>query len=217
MKRLLLISLIAVVLLFTGCRQGDGATPLTSNVIVPANLVKGDTFYVDTSRSLVRWKGTKFWGLSKHEGLVRIASGELYVLGREITGGSFLIDMRSIEVTDIPESDPVPRRRLRDHLMSEDFFSVAAYPTARFVLGDVTRRQGHAYAVTGDLTLRGRTHPITFEAAIPVLSRHALEAAATFSIDRQRWGVAYRGSRLTNDIVDDEIYLDLLLVAEPAE
>ncbi len=214
MKRLLLM---AFVMLLGGCQQGDRPASHTSDFVLQANVAQGDTLYVDTLRSLVRWKGTKFWGLGKHEGLVRVDSGELYVHNGEVTGGAFVIDMRSIEVTDIPKSDPVPRRRLRDHLMSEDFFAVAAYPTARFVLADVTRRQGRAYSITGNLTLRGRTHPITFEAEISVLSLQALEATATFSIDRQRWGVAYRGSRLTNDLVDDDIYLDLLLVAETAE
>ncbi len=33
--------------------------------------------------------------------------------------GAFRIDMNAIEVTDIPASDPVPRRRLRDHLRSD--------------------------------------------------------------------------------------------------
>jgi polyisoprenoid-binding protein YceI len=79
----------------------------------------------------------------------------------------------------------------------------------------LTRVERHeqVYSVTGDLTLRGQTHPVTFEAIFSKLTNTAIEATAQFSINRQRWGVAYRGSRLTNDLVDDEIQLSLVLVA----
>lgn len=173
----------------------------------------GDTLWVDLQRSVLRWKGTKFWGLGKHEGIVRLAVGHLWLHEGALRGGIFVIDMTSIEVTDIPAHEPVPRRRLRNHLMSNDFFAVETYPTAVFVLARVQQRTDPTYLLTGALTMRGQTHPVTFETEMQALSPHHLEATAQFSINRHRWNVSYRGSRLTDDLVDDEIHIDLYLVA----
>lgn len=199
-------------LLLVGCTE---KAPPDEPVTLPVrsiSLSEGDQLQVDTEQSVLRWKGTKFWGLGKHEGIVRLASGTLTVQEAAITAGSFVIDMHTIEVTDIPKSDPVPRKRLRHHLMGEDFFAVETYPTAQFTLTKIQENDAY-HQVWGDLTLRGQTHPVTFEATFSTLSNKKVWATAQFSIDRQRWGVAYRGSRLTNDLVDDEIHLDLVLVA----
>ncbi|HEU4562687.1 MAG TPA: YceI family protein [Longimicrobium sp.] len=174
------------------------------------------TLQLDLQRSVIRWKGTKFRGLGKHEGIVRLASGSVAVDGRAPVGGSFVVDMRSIEVTDIPPSDPVPRRRLREHLMHDDFFAVARHPTATFQIRGVSPRPGGRYLVDGALTLRGQTRPVRFEAGVAPAANGALHATARFRINRQHWGVAYRGSRLTNDLVDDPIELTLDLVTAPA-
>lgn len=178
-----------------------------------------DTLAADVGRSVIHWKGTKFRGLGRHEGTIRLACGAVYVRHGALVGGSFVVDMHTIVVTDIPAHEPVPRRRLRRYLMHEDFFAVATYPTARFVLTAVAPQQGRRHAVRGLLTLRGQTHPVTFDAEIRLGVYASLLATTAFSIDRQRWGVAYRGSRLTNDLVDDEIHLRLTIFAAqpPAE
>lgn len=208
MKWLLLIGC----LLLVGCAENASSDQPMTLPARPVNLSEGDKLHVDTERSLIRWKGTKFWGMGKHEGIVRLNAGTITVQEAAITAGSFVIDMNTIEVTDIPKSDPIPRKRLRNHLMDEDFFAVATYPTAQFTLTQIQEFATH-HQVTGNLTMRGQTHPVTFEATFSTISNKKVWATARFSIDRQRWGVAYRGSRLTNDLVDDEIHLDLVLVA----
>ena len=199
-------------LLLVGCSENQPPAHPTTLPARPVSLPEGDKLHVDTERSVIRWKGTKFWGMGKHEGIVQLVSGSLTVQEAAITAGSFVIDMHTIEVTDIPKSDPIPRKRLRDHLMDDDFFAVATYPTAQFTLTKIQETETH-HQITGDLTLRGQTHPVTFEAIFSTLSNRKVWATAQFSIDRQRWGVAYRGSRLTNDLVDDDIHLELVLVA----
>jgi polyisoprenoid-binding protein YceI len=125
-------------------------------------------------------------------------------------GGAFRIDMNSIEVTDIPASDPIPRREFRDHLRSDHFFATATYPTADFRLREVRPAGPGQYDVLGDLTLRGRTHPVRFAARAVPVAGGGLRATAQLSIDRQRWGVAYRG--LGEMLVDDMVHLGLDLV-----
>ncbi|HEX8209735.1 MAG TPA: YceI family protein [Longimicrobium sp.] len=196
--------LLALVLL---CAPGTpGAHP------EPAPAAREDTLRLDPARSVIRWKGTKFRGRGSHEGTVRLAAGYLLAEGGNVRGGAFRIDMNAIEVTDIPESDPIPRRRLRDHLRSDHFFATDRYPAADFRLRSVTPSGPGSYDVVGDLTLRGQTHPVRFAARAVPFSGGGLRATAQLAIDRQRWGVAYRGTSLGEIAVDDTVHLGLNLV-----
>jgi protocatechuate 3,4-dioxygenase beta subunit len=172
-----------------------------------------DTLVVDTEASIVRWKGTKFRGLGKHEGVVRLGQGFLVLQHGGVTGGAFTMDMRTIQVTDIPVTDPVPRNRLTNHLKDEDFFWVDRHPTSTFLLRSVRpRRDGH-YTVGGVLTMRGVARPVEFSAILTQCRGGEVRVESTFEIDRHDWGISFRGSRLTNDLVDDDIALGLVLVA----
>ncbi|MGQ0642230.1 MAG: hypothetical protein ACT4P6_15895 [Gemmatimonadaceae bacterium] len=63
--------------------------------------VKTDTLEVDTTASVVKWKGTKFFGLGKHEGIVRLSNGHVAFVDGRVSDARFVVNMRSIEVTDI--------------------------------------------------------------------------------------------------------------------
>lgn len=54
--------------------------------------------------------------------------------------------------------------RRDNHLRSDDFFSADSFPQIIFTSTDVQRREGNLYAITGDLTIRGITNTITFDA-----------------------------------------------------
>jgi polyisoprenoid-binding protein YceI len=178
----------------------------------PATAAREDTLRLDPARSVIRWRGTKFRGRGSHEGTVRLASGYLLAEGRNVRSGTFRIDMHAIEITDIPVSEPVPRRRLRDHLRSDHFFATERYPAADFRLRSVTPSGPVHYDVVGDLTLRGQTHPVRFAARAVPLPGGGLRATAQLAIDRQRWGVAYRGTSLGELAVDDTVHLALDLI-----
>jgi polyisoprenoid-binding protein YceI len=81
------------------------------------------------------------------------------------------------------------QNRLRDtHLRSGAFFAVKKYPTISFRSTRVEHIGGPAYKVTGNLTLLGRTKPITFEVEYIGQStgsdtRAALTAKATINRD----------------------------------
>ncbi len=47
------------------------------------------------------------------------------------------------------------------HLKSPDFFDAANYPKMTFRSNNVTRTSDDEYEVTGDLTIRGKTRPVT--------------------------------------------------------
>lgn len=171
---------------------------------------------LDLDRSVVRWRGTKFFGLGSHEGVVRLKAGELCVRDGAIAAGWFVADMTTIAVTDIPESDPVPRNRLRNHLLSEDFFHVARHPEARFRIGSVTPQHGRLLSITGALTIRDRTHPVTFYARGWTVAADKVEGTARFAVDRHEYGVSYVGSTIKDDLVDDQFWLEIEITARRA-
>ena len=83
---------------------------------------------------------------------------------------------------------------LRDtHLRSTAFFAVKQYPTISFKSTRVEHTGGSAYKVTGNLTLLGRTNPITFDVdyrgqSAGVDARASLTARATITREDFRLG-----------------------------
>ncbi len=58
------------------------------------------------------------------------------------------------------------RQEPRDnHLRSADFFDAESHPVMKFVSTKVDHVKGNEYKVTGDLTIRNTTKPVTLEAS----------------------------------------------------
>lgn len=182
------------------------------------------TIPINTDRSRILWKGTEMWQSGKHEGTVTLGDGYLIFTGDHLRGGKFVADMNTIAVTDIPKDDPVPRRRLRNHLKSEDFFYVEKYPKAIFEITSSEQLKADSLRIRGDLSIRDVTKPVSFIALKKVEHDSTLSYMATFKIDRFDWNISYQGSyweRLTsildNTFVDADIDLTIYLVADSRE
>lgn len=174
---------------------------------------------INTGRSQIMWKGTEMWETGKHEGTVNLGEGYLLLKNGQIAGGHFVADMNSIAITDIPASDPVPRKRLRNHLESEDFFYVEKYPIAEFEITKTEAMNGDSLRVWGDLSIRDVTKYISFVARQKSGTKSDPVFHTTFKIDRFAWNISYQGSywkRITsildNTFVDADISLSIELV-----
>lgn len=100
---------------------------------------------------------------------------------------------------------------LRDnHLRSDDFFAVARYPTATFVLTGASRADGR-WEATGALTIRGVTRRVTVPVALHA-SGGTLRVAGELTIDRHDFGISYRS--FLNPI-GDRVRIAFDLVAVP--
>ena len=185
----------------------------TTRKALPPSSSNGDTARVDTAATEVRWKGTKFGGRGAHAGTLRVRSGWIDVRGMQLRSGRILLDMRSIAVTDMPRSEMVPRRKLLEHLVGEEFFAVTRFPTAEFLIDRAEHLGANVFRVNGRLTLRGVTKPVTFDMTLWSYEPTALRATARLTFNRMNWGVAFRGSRVTNDLVDDDVELEIDITA----
>jgi len=175
------------------------------------------TYQLDRERSLVTWSGRNLAG--RHTGNLAISQGELTIAKGQLTGGRIVIDMKSINDLDLQQSDY--RSMLVSHLLSEDFFEVARYPSAEALLKgwrpipEATPGRPN-YRIDADLTIKGITHPVQF-AAIIAPQPDCIKAQATLDIDRTAWNVSYGSGRLFErlgmHLVNDMVTLEFFLVA----
>ena len=104
------------------------------------------------------------------------------------------------------------RDKLTKHLKSPDFFDVAKYPSAKFRSTKITKNEdGHT--ITGDLTLHGETKSITFPATLSQRPDGGIAGKAEFAINRQDFGISYRG--MADDLIRDKVVIKLNLDIPP--
>ena len=171
-----------------------------------------DNVRIDTEGSKIKWVGSKV--ASSHEGNVNIAKGALSIDHGTLVGGEIAIEMNSISCTDIESESK--NKYLVDHLKNEDFFNTKAFPLAFIKITEAMRGKGNLYVIVADLTIKGITHPIKFEATVNINGLNVL-ANAEIKIDRTKWDVKYGSGSFFEDLGDkmilDEIKFDILLLA----
>ncbi|MBC8510498.1 MAG: YceI family protein [Cryomorphaceae bacterium] len=171
-----------------------------------------DNVRVDAKSSTVKWIGSKV--ASAHEGTINILKGTLNIDHGTLVGGQFSIDMNSIKNTDI-ESEEYSAK-LEGHLKDEDFFNVEEFPTATITIIKAVKGTENNYSIIANLTIKGITHPITFDANVNVNGINFL-ATAKIKIDRTKWGIEYKSGNFFKDLGDniilDEIEFDIFLLS----
>ncbi|MGB5363590.1 MAG: YceI family protein [Aureibaculum sp.] len=159
---------------------------------------------VKIEKSKVTWKGYKVTG--SHEGTIAIQSGTLKFEADVLVGGEFVIDMTSITNADLQGEY---KDKLEGHLKSDDFFGVEKFPTATLVFKNVEVAGKNSYKVTGDLTIKGKTNPVTFDFSV-----YGSKANATLKIDRSKYDVKYGSSSFFDNLKDKVIYDEFDLISD---
>lgn len=139
---------------------------------------------VDVGRSEIGWVGKSID--DAHRGKIQLDSARVEVQDGSVRSIMVVADMRSISVEDI--TDPEDAGHFVDHIANADFFEVDKFPTARFVSTKVERAADGTYAVTGDLTIKAVTRPVSFTAKS---AADGGSLQATLAIDRTAYGIVY--------------------------
>jgi polyisoprenoid-binding protein YceI len=111
----------------------------------------------------------------------------------ETAGGNALTSIRAtIDASSIDTGEP----QRDNHLRSADFLDAQRYPEITFKSTSIEPLGAGVSKVTGDLTLRGETRPVTFEVetSAPVTDpwgNQRAGATATGKINRKDWGLAW--------------------------
>ena len=163
--------------------------------------MENQKFVIVSTQSNIDWVGKKVTGA--HNGTIAVKEGELILKGGNLAGGKFVIDTTSIKILDV--TDPATNAQFFGHLASDDFFSIEKYPEA---ILEITSISGNH--VEGDLTIKGITHPVSFDAAVNV-NGDVLNATGKLVIDRTKYEMKFRSGNFFKDLGDTLIYNDFEL------
>jgi polyisoprenoid-binding protein YceI len=197
--------------LFIGCSE---PVQKETNNNKPASAISshvGDERYVvvDTE-SVVSWKSSN--SFDSHAGYVYISKGELMIKNSQLIGGTVEVDMNTIE-----DDNHDRNNGLIIHLKDPDFFDVKKFPFASIAITSVATINAENKQITGNLTIKGITHPVSFPAKIE-LKDGAMKATGKLVIDRTKWGVRYGSGKffdnLKERVISDDIEFNMKIVAK---
>lgn len=172
---------------------------------------KAAAYKVDVKGSTVKWTAYKVTG--KHFGKISLKSGSIEMSKTKLSKASFEVDMTTLTVEDITGEYA---DKLKGHLISDDFFSVEKHKTAKFVSTKIVPNGKGGFSVTGDLTIKGITKPITFDAVVKN-EGGKITGTSAIKVDRTNYDIKYRSGKFFQDLGDKAIYdefdLEVSLVA----
>ncbi|WP_139958101.1 YceI family protein [Flavicella sediminum] len=177
---------------------------LVALVTLSFTTLKKETKSIKTDESKIEWVGKKIGG--QHTGDLMFKSGDLIFKGEKLVGGSFVVDMSSINVTDLSGK---MKGKLEGHLKADDFFGVDKHATSTLVFTKVKGANGK-FAVTADITIKGITESINFDLLVK-----GNTATASLKVDRTKHGIKYGSSsffdNLKDKAIDNEFELNVAL------
>jgi polyisoprenoid-binding protein YceI len=207
--------------MLAGEETSTGTDEAQEDVEAERAVVSPGTYAVDVIASEFRWAGQKpFIDGYINSGTIDLTEGAITVVSGSEASGSFTLDMNTVEV-GLTAAKPGSEGVLEEHLKGKQFFSVATYPTATFMITSVAPMQTadapFRYEVAGDLTLRGVTQEIIFPADIYQTADGILHADAETEIDRTSFGITLGSGNffenLGDNLIADEVALAFALVA----
>lgn len=164
-----------------------------------------EQFTINTTKSTVKWSGKKIVG-GLTEGTIAIERGKLNFNKQKLVSGEIIMNTKTIS----SEKAPV---RLIDHLKNEDFFSVEKFPTASFVITNVSGN-----LMKGKMTIKGITHDLSFPVDITYTKDAVIAKALQVKVNRTKFDVKYKSgsifSGLGDGAIEDDFILHINLVAE---
>jgi polyisoprenoid-binding protein YceI len=222
-KNLFFVLFIAMVASFVSCKGDKKVEETTAGdaaaVAVDTNAV---AYNLDTTATMVNWTGSKPAG--KHTGSIKVKEGSVSVKGGNLVAGSFVLDMNSINVTDLKGNE---KAGLEGHLKGlekgkeDHFFNAPKYPTGKFELTKVTGVTGDSTAthlIYGNLTIKDVTKEISFKANVKADAAMVNVTTAPFNINRTDFNIKY-GSKtffdnLKDKFIDDNFTVQINLTAK---
>jgi len=136
---------------------------------------------IDAARSQVTLRSKSVWGLVPVKGTFgRIEGNGTISPAGEVTG-SLVVDAESIDT----------KNKKRDvHLRSGDFFLSEKHPKITFSM-DKMVPAGEGVTVSGSLTVRESTRPISFPATVALAGDWEITLDATAEVDRSEFGLTW--------------------------
>ena len=146
------------------------------------------TWTLDASKSTVGLQTRSMWGMVSVKGVFRPVRGEGTVSPAGDVSGTMTVSAASIDT----------KNKKRDvHLRSADFFESDTYPDITFTVNRA-RPSGQGVTVSGSLTVRDRTRPVTFDATVSAVSAGEVTLDAEVQVDRSEFGLTWSPMRMAS-------------------
>ena len=190
----------------------NGGSGVISRMIIGSLLVMffytgySKDYRVDSKSSTLLWEAKKVTG--QHSGNITFGESSLVVEKQKITGGKLIVDMNTIVDTDL--TDAGYNQKLIGHLKSDDFFGVAKFPQSTLEVKKVESKSGKIFHFTADLTIKGITSPVEFDAEVNETSGK-LTVSGILTVNRTKFGIKYGSGSFFEGLGDKVIYDDFTL------
>jgi polyisoprenoid-binding protein YceI len=159
----------------------SGQTTATALQALLKDRALAGEWVLDPGKSSIRLKSKSIAGLVRVTGIFREIGGNGTVAADGEVKGTLTVAAASIDTKNA---------RRDTHLRSADFFDSANYPDITFTV-DGIRPSGAGVSLTGALTVRGRTRPLSFDAAASVRDDGEIWLDAEVHINRGDFGLTW--------------------------
>lgn len=206
MKKLIAMGLVLISMVAVSTNAAESAKKVDKKSATKTK----DMVVVKEATGQIKWTG---FGVGKsHTGTVQLKSGTVDMKNENIVGGTFVFDMGTLTSPD--------SAKLVGHLKSEDFFAAEKFTTATLKITNVTAlkpaKAGDAtHEITGDLTIKTKTNPITFKAIVTNDGKHFKATGSAEITDRTKYDIVYNSkqfgavSKLGDKLIEDNIKIDI--------
>jgi polyisoprenoid-binding protein YceI len=155
-----------------------GQAPAALRTLLGNGSLAGD-WALDPARSAATLRSKHMWGLAPVKGVFRSIEGGGTVSPTGGVTGQIAFATGALDT----------KSKKRDaHLRSADFFEAEKYPAITFALGKLVPVD-EGVTVSGDLTVRDQTRPISFPATVALAGEGEVVLDAAVLVDRSEFGV----------------------------
>jgi polyisoprenoid-binding protein YceI len=165
--------------------QGQPATAALQALIEAGTLAGSWT--LDAARSEVRLESRHTWGLRPVHGVFRQVTGSGTVTADGQVTGTLTVDAGSVDT----------KSAMRDKdLRSAKLFDIASHPDITYTV-DGVQPASEGARVTGSLTVRGTTRPLSFDAKVSAAAGE-VQVDAEIPVNRGDFGLTYSPLRMAS-------------------
>jgi polyisoprenoid-binding protein YceI len=189
---------------------------MLSVLLLAAPFAFASTWEIDSAHASANFS-VRHLMVSNVKGTMGKVTGKVVLDDGDITKST--VDV-TIDVKGINTKEP----KRDDHLRSKDFFDVEKFPNITFKSTKV-EKAGDKLKVTGDLTIRGTTKPVTLEAMVtnevknPFTKATTRGVTATAKINRKDFGLTWNVALEAGGVMvgeEVEISVDAELIKQEA-
>ena len=174
------------------------AAPAEAATVAEAITAVSGTYQLDPTHTDVLAQWTHF-GFSQPSAHFGISDGTLVYDAADVTKSSVQVTMPITGIDSFVD-------KLDEHLASGDFFDAGKFPNATFKSTSVAAAGTNKLTVTGDLTIKDITRPVTLDVTLngagehPMLKKQAIGFSATATIKRSDFGVGAYAPNVSDEV-----------------